>query len=63
MPEKNTEFNGKGKTIEDALKNAIQKAMSFNNHPDKMINYTVSCIKGTYGGYAGLNEIEVTIQT
>lgn len=59
---KSMEFCGKDKTIDKALQKAIQTAMQTNNFPDKMITYTVTCISGTYGGIAGLNEIEVTIQ-
>ena len=54
-------FSGKDKTIEKALQKAIQTAISSNSYPDKMINYSISLIKGKYGGISGLNEIEVTI--
>lgn len=48
-------------SIHNAMDDAARKALASIGHPDAMIDYTVSKISGRKGGFAGFNEVTVTI--
>jgi hypothetical protein len=59
------EFEGMSKTsdFQEALEDAVQKALRAITHTDPMVSYSVKRITGVRGGIAGLREITVVIDT
>jgi hypothetical protein len=58
----NKEFEGKGKTIEEALNNARRAARLALGGRDRNLDYEVKRITGHYFGFAGDDEVTVTIR-
>jgi hypothetical protein len=58
------EFHGVSKKgdVEEALKKAISAAQGSVRHPDAMTEWTLKRISGRNGGFAGFNEVTVTIE-
>jgi hypothetical protein len=59
------EFEGTSKTsnLQEALENAVQKALRAITHSDPMVSYSVKRITGIRGGIAALREVTVVIDT
>lgn len=58
------EFSGTSKKgdVDDALHKAISAAQGSVRHPDAMVEWTLKRITGRNGGFAGFNEVTVTIE-
>ena len=58
------EFQGVSKKgdVEEALEKAISAAQGSVRHPDAMTEWTLKKITGRKGGFAGFNEVTVTIE-
>jgi len=59
------EFEGVSEAgrFQEALEDAIKKALGSVQHTDPMASYVVKQIRGSKGGLAGLNQVVVTIET
>jgi len=47
--------------LQEALDEAIKKALSSTSAADRMVTYVVTKISGRKGGFAGFNEVTVMI--
>lgn len=58
------EFSGISKKgdVDEALHKAISAAQGSVRHPDAMVEWTLKRIAGRSGGFAGFNEVTVTIE-
>jgi hypothetical protein len=59
------EFEGTSETsnFQEALENAIKKALGAVSHTEPMVSYTVKRIGGKRGGLGQLNKLTVVIET